>query len=120
MATKIIWKHSSGAWISDIPGIGRYRIKRRVSGAREHILLLDNKRTKYYGTVDELKKTLSASSMRRKYRVDDAGRGEAGQRRKRSTSWRPWAARLMALAEGRPEANVVPLKNQMGWGVGRP
>jgi hypothetical protein len=58
MATKIIWKHSSGAWIADIPGIGRYRIKRRVSGAREHILLFDNQRTKYYGTVDELKKTV--------------------------------------------------------------
>ena len=53
----IKWKsHDKSSWFADVDGIGRYLIRRRVSGSREFVLLLDDKSTKYYGTVVELKK----------------------------------------------------------------
>ena len=55
----MFWNHplySSSSWICDVPGVGRYLIERREPRSREFILKLNNVSTKYYGTVDELKK----------------------------------------------------------------
>jgi hypothetical protein len=55
----LLWDHPPhypGYWICDISGIGRYLIRRREKGSREFVLLLNGKSTKYYGTVEQLKK----------------------------------------------------------------
>ena len=44
------------AEFADVPGAGRYLIQRLKPRSREFILRLNNTRTKYYGTADELKK----------------------------------------------------------------
>jgi hypothetical protein len=50
--------HNPDKWVTDISGVGRYLIQRRGKGSREYVLMLNGKSTKYYGTVDELKKTV--------------------------------------------------------------
>jgi hypothetical protein len=39
----------------DVPGVGRYLIKREQKGSRVFRVYLNNTRTAYYGTVDECK-----------------------------------------------------------------
>lgn len=54
---KLSWEHAvyqRSAWICDTP-LGRYYIKREAPHSRTFRLYLENKRTKYYGTADELK-----------------------------------------------------------------
>jgi hypothetical protein len=50
--------HNTNKWVADISGVGRYLIQRREKGSREYVLKLNGRTTKYYGTVDELKKTV--------------------------------------------------------------
>jgi hypothetical protein len=48
--------HNPDKYICDVPGIGRYLIQRRHKGSREFVLKLNGVSTKYYGTVEQLKK----------------------------------------------------------------
>jgi hypothetical protein len=59
--TMLRWEkapYGSSAWFADVPGVGRYLIRRRESRRHEFVLLLNNVRTKYYGSADELKRTV--------------------------------------------------------------
>jgi hypothetical protein len=57
----MIWDtipNTRDVFITDVPGLGRYLIKRPVKGCRQFRLYLNNRGTSYFGTVDQLKKTV--------------------------------------------------------------
>ena len=56
---ELLWDHpphNLNAWVCDVPELGRYLIRRRHKWDRQFCLFLNGQPTKYYGSIDELKK----------------------------------------------------------------
>jgi hypothetical protein len=78
----MVWDHpphNPDKWIADVPGIGRYLIRRRMKGSREHVLMLNDTSTKHYGTVDQLKATVERIVAARQALLRRSKKLEEGQ-----------------------------------------
>lgn len=49
--------HNPDKWVCDTP-VGRYLIQRRKKGSQEFVLIFNGHNTKFYGTVEQLKRTV--------------------------------------------------------------